>query len=56
MTETSHKLEDTWCFWYSPRGKKSTENSENYYKQIKPVGKYPEKLPFFNKKKKNRGI
>ena len=52
MTETSHKLEDTWCFWYSPRGKKSTENSENYYKQIKPVGNNPEKLSFFNNKKK----
>jgi hypothetical protein len=38
MIETEHKLEDTWCFWYSPRGKKSTETSENYHKQIKPVG------------------
>ena len=38
MSSDEHLLEDTWCFWYSPRGKKSTETSENYHKQIKSVG------------------
>lgn len=33
-----HKLQDSWCIWFSPRGKKSTETSENYHKQVKLVG------------------
>ena len=34
-----HELNDTWVFWYSPRGKKAKYTAENYHSNLTELGK-----------------
>jgi translation initiation factor 4E len=34
----SHKLNDTWVFWYAPRGRKAKADAEHYDANLKELG------------------
>lgn len=41
------KLNDTWIFWYAPRGRKAKGGAENYDSNLKKLGEFNTVEDFF---------
>ena len=44
----THKLNDTWVFWYAPRGRKAKADAAHYDANLKELGEFDTVEGFFS--------